>query len=266
VWVMGVLNVTPDSFSDGGAFFEHGAAVARGLEMVHEGADILDVGGESTRPGAEPVDVEEELRRVLPVIARLAAEVRVPVSVDTSKAEVARAALDAGARIVNDVTALRGDPGMGEVVARAGAGLVLMHMQGTPADMQRDPVYEDVVDEIRGFLAARVAAAGDAGVASSHIMVDPGLGFGKTVQHNLEILRRLEAFRGLAAGLLVGPSRKRFIGQLTGFDVDQRVEATLAVCAVAVARGADAVRVHDVAPARRAVDMATWLAAGMGGS
>ncbi len=264
VLVMGVLNVTPDSFSDGGAFFEHEAAVARGLEMVGEGADILDIGGESTRPGAEPVGADEELGRVLPVIERLSAQVDVPISIDTNKAEVARAALRAGATIVNDVTAFRGDPRMADLVAREGAGLVIMHMKGTPADMQRDPSYEDVVGEIRHFLAERVALALEAGIPRSHIMVDPGLGFGKTVEHNLEILRRLEAFRDLGVRLLVGPSRKSFIGRLAGLEVDRRVEATLAVCAVAVARGADAVRVHDVAPARRAVDMAAWLRASGG--
>jgi len=259
VLVMGVLNVTPDSFSDGGAFLNPDAAADRALAMEREGADIIDIGGESSRPGAEPVPLEEELRRVLPVLERLRGRLRIPISIDTTKAEVAEAALQAGAEIVNDVSALRFDPRMGEVVARSGAGLVLMHMRGTPKTMQQDPTYADVVAEVRDFLAQRVEHAVSLGIDRELIAIDPGIGFGKTVEHNLELLRRLPELCELGHPVLVGPSRKSFIGAVLNLPVEERLEGTLAACAVAVVRGADIVRVHDVRAVRRAVDLAVRL-------
>lgn len=256
VLVMGILNVTPDSFSDGGRFIDPDAAAAHALRMQAEGADIIDIGGESTRPGADPVPVEEELRRLLPVLERLRGKLKVPVSIDTYKAEVAEAALRHGARIVNDVTALRGDPRMAELVAREGVGVVLMHMKGTPRTMQENPTYADVVAEVISFLEERIAFAREWGIDPEQVAVDPGIGFGKTVEHNLEIFRRLGEFRALGRPILVGPSRKSFIGAILGLPVGERLEGTLAACAVAVVRGADIVRVHDVLPARRAVDLA----------
>lgn len=243
--VMGVLNVTPDSFSDGGQFLDPDAAVAHGLELVAAGADILDVGGESTRPGAAPVEEAEELRRVLPVVERLAAEAGVPVSIDTSKAPVALAALIAGATIVNDVAA-GADPAMFDVVADAGAGLVVMHMQGEPRTMQHDPRYDDVVVEVGDFLHDRLAAARDAGIHGDALCADPGLGFGKTGAHNLEILARLrELVDRVDVPLLVGPSRKAFIARLLGDDIVARDDGTLATSVWAVDQGARIVRVHD---------------------
>lgn len=241
--VMGVLNVTPDSFSDGGAWIDADRAVAHGLEMRAAGAEILDVGGESTRPGAAGVSAKEELRRVIPVIERLRGEA--VLSIDTRKAAVAAAAIRAGAGIVNDVTAL-GDPRMARVVAEGGAGLVLMHMKGTPRTMQRAPAYRDVVKEIAAFLSARAKRALRAGIPRDKIIVDPGIGFGKRPEHNLEILRRLGEFRRLGYPVLVGTSRKRFLGHYLGRPVDDRVSGTAATVAAAVFRGAAVVRVHDV--------------------
>jgi len=257
--VMGVLNTAPDSFSDGGRFTDPEAAVAHGVRMQNEGADVVDVGGESTRPGAQPISTEEELSRVLPVVERLVHELRVPLSVDTSKAQVAEAALERGVRIVNDPTALRGDPDMAQVVRKHDAGLVVMHMLGTPATMQHEPRYEDVVREVCSFLKERLHAAQEAGIRRERIVLDPGIGFGKTVEHNLELIRGLGQLRQLGQPVLVGPSRKRFIGTLLDLPVDQRVEATIAACVAAVINGADAVRVHDVKPVRRAVDLAVHL-------
>jgi len=257
--VMGIVNVTPDSFSDGGRFLDPGRAVEHGLELAAAGAAVLDVGGESTRPGSQPVPADEQRRRVVPVIRRLAAEAGVPVSVDTADASVAAAALDAGAGMVNDVTAGRGDPQMLPLVARAGAGYVFMHMQGTPATMQADPRYGDVVAEVGAFLAQRRAAAGEAGIPADRLMADPGLGFGKTVAHNLTLLARLgDVARAAGVPLLVGPSRKGFIGVAGGppgapLPVDQREDGTLAAVVWALDRGASMVRVHDVAPAVEAV-------------
>jgi len=262
VLVMGILNTAPDSFSDWGRCTDAQTAVAHGVRLQSEGADIVDVGGESTRPGSQPISEEEELSRVLPVVERLAAQLRVPLSIDTSKARVAEAALKAGARIVNDVTALRGDPGMGEVVRKHDAGLVLMHMLGTPATMQDAPQYRDVVGEVYAFLEVRLQAALDMGIRRERIAVDPGIGFGKTVEHNLELIRGLGKLRELGQPVFVGPSRKRFIGTLLDLPVDQRVEGTLAVCVAAVLNGVDAVRVHDVKPVRRAVDLAVHLRSG----
>lgn len=243
--VMGALNVTPDSFSDGGLFAETEAAVRRGLEMLAEGADVVDVGGESTRPGSEGVEASGELRRVLPVVRALAAAGAV-VSIDTSKAEVAAAALEAGAAAVNDVTAL-GDPGMAGVVARAGAGLVLMHMQGTPRTMQDDPRYGDVLAEVGAFLAARAAAAEAAGVSRDAICVDPGIGFGKRLEHNLALLAGIPHLASLGYPVLVGASRKRFISDILGpMPPRERDAATSAAHVLAIAGGASIIRTHNV--------------------
>ncbi|MEW6324457.1 MAG: dihydropteroate synthase [Nitrospirota bacterium] len=254
--VMGVLNVTPDSFSDGGRFVSATSAVERAERMAEEGADLIDIGGESTRPGAAPVPLEEELRRVLPVIERLAGRCRVPIAVDTSKAEVARRAIAAGAAMVNDVTALRGDPAMAEVVAEARAPVVLMHMRGAPATMQRAPRYRSLMGELLRFFRERIAAAGSAGIDRRRIIIDPGIGFGKTVRHNLQILGQLERLAPLDRPILVGPSRKSFIGKILGLPVEQRLEGTAAAVAAAVLHGAHIVRVHDVAAMARVVRMA----------
>jgi dihydropteroate synthase len=248
---MGVVNVTPDSFSDGGQFLAAEAAIAHGRELAAEGADVLDVGGESTRPGAQAVGAEEEIARVLPVVEALAAD-GLAVSIDTSKAAVAAAAIEAGATTINDVTAL-GDPEMAALAADRGAELVLMHMQGSPRTMQEDPTYADVVDDVKAFLAERVQQAVAAGVAEERIWVDPGIGFGKTVEHNLELLRRLGELRDLGRPILVGTSRKSFLGKLSGAPVDRRLGGTIATCVLAVANGAAGVRVHDVAPVREAL-------------
>jgi dihydropteroate synthase len=244
---MGIVNVTPDSFSDGGRFGGPGDAIAHGLRLVAEGADILDVGGESTRPGAEPVGPDEERVRVLPVIAGLhAASPETPISVDTRRAEVARPALEAGASIVNDVTAAA-DPDTLPLVRATGAGLVLMHMKGEPSTMQVNPSYGDVVTEVRDLLADRIGEAVAAGVTREHLCVDPGIGFGKDMGHNLELLRAIGAFHDLRVPVLVGVSRKRFIGQLTGADdPEDRLEGTAGAVAWCAAQGVDIVRVHDV--------------------
>jgi dihydropteroate synthase len=253
VQVMGILNVTPDSFSDGGLFAATGAAVRHGLELAAQGADIVDVGGESTRPGAEEVDAADEAARVVPVIRALARECGVPISVDTTKASVAEAALEAGAVIVNDVSALRSDPAMTALVAGSGAGVVLMHMLGTPRTMQADPRYGDVVEEVAGALLGWAAAAEAAGIGRERIVVDPGIGFGKTVAHNLSLLRRLDRLVDAGYPVLVGPSRKSFIGTVLGLGVEDRLEGTAAAVAWSVAAGARIVRVHDVRPMVRVV-------------
>jgi len=245
VHVMGILNVTPDSFSDGGLYFDLPKAVARARAMAAEGATILDIGGESTRPGAESVSADEELRRVLPVVEQLKDD-HLILSIDTLKSAVARAALEAGAHIVNDVTALRGDPDMAATIAEFGAGVVLMHMQGTPRTMQVNPAYDDVVAEITAFFEDRRACALRAGIKDAQIVFDPGIGFGKTVEHNLILLRRLGEFQKLCRPILVGPSRKSFIGKVLGLDIENRLEGTAAAVAAAVLAGASIVRVHDV--------------------
>jgi dihydropteroate synthase len=246
---MGVVNVTPDSFSDGGLFMEPDAAVAHGLELEAQGAAILDIGGESTRPGAEPVAGDEELRRVLPVIEGLiAAGSESQISIDTSKAAVAAAALRAGATLVNDVTALRGDPEMASVIAASGADCCLMHMLGQPRTMQQNPHYDDVVAEVKDFLAERLEVAVRSGIARERIMLDPGVGFGKTIEHNLELLRRLDQLVALGRPVLIGTSRKSFLGRITGREVGQRIGATIASNVLAYERGASVFRVHDVAP------------------
>jgi dihydropteroate synthase len=255
VKLMGVVNVTPDSFSDGGMYLDPGAAIAHGEELVEQGAAILDVGGESTRPGAAAVPAEEELRRVEPVLAGLAG-VDAEISVDTSKASVAAAALDAGATIVNDVTALRGDPEMAALVAGRDAGLVLMHMAGDPRTMQIDPHYEDVVAEVRDFLAERLAAAVAAGIDESRIWLDPGIGFGKTDRHNFELLRGVDRLATLGRPLVVGTSRKSFIGRGDGSAPDERLGGTIATSVLAAAAGADVLRVHDVREMAEALKVA----------
>jgi dihydropteroate synthase len=247
--LMGVINVTPDSFSDGGEYLDAGKAIRHGIQLADEGAEILDIGGESTRPGAMPVDADEELARVLPVIQGLAvARPRARISIDTSKAAVAAAALEAGAMIVNDVTALRGDPKMAEIVAGAEADCCLMHLLGNPRTMQEDPRYDDVVDEVKAFLEERLAFAVTAGIAEERIMLDPGIGFGKTAQHNLELLARLNELVAIGRPVALGTSRKSFLGKLTGRPVDQRLPGTIASCVLAYEQGARVFRVHEVAP------------------
>jgi dihydropteroate synthase len=255
--LMGVVNVTPDSFSDGGLFLDAGAAIAHGREMAEQGAEILDVGGESTRPGAEEVSVDEERMRIEPVVAGLADAAT--VSIDTSKLAVAEAALKAGASIVNDVTALRHDPEIGFLCAERGAGLILMHMQGDPRTMQANPAYEDVVDDVKAFLVERLQAAVDAGVAEERVWLDPGIGFGKTLDHNLELLRRLGELRELGRPLVVGTSRKSFIGKIDGSEVGDRLGGTLASSVLAAAEGAEVLRVHDVAEAAQAMRLASAI-------
>ncbi len=255
--IMGVVNVTPDSFSDGGRYLDSQAAIAHAQALEAEGAAFLDVGGESTRPGADPVPEDEELRRVMPVIEGLIARgAEARISVDTSKSVVAARALQAGATLVNDVTALRGDPEMAGVVAGAAADCCLMHMLGDPRTMQRDPHYDDVVGDIKAFLEERMAFAIKAGIAEERILVDPGIGFGKTTEHNLELLRRLDEFLELGRPVVIGTSRKTFLGRLTGRESpSDRVAATIATNVLAYERGARIFRVHDVAPVRDALTL-----------
>jgi dihydropteroate synthase len=258
-FVMGVVNATPDSFSDGGRFLEADAAVARALALAEEGADLVDVGGESTRPGAAPVPAEEEIRRVVPVIERLRGRgFPLPISVDTSKGAVARAALRAGADLVNDVAALA-DPDLAAAVAEAGVPAVLMHMRGTPGDMASRAVYGDVVREVAAELEAALARAEGAGVPRTRTIVDPGIGFAKTAAQSLELLRRLPELRALGRPILVGPSRKSFIGHVTGAPAAERLPGTLAAATVAVLAGVEWLRVHDVAAARQAARVAAAI-------
>jgi dihydropteroate synthase len=258
--VMGILNVTPDSFSDGGRYAAPEAAIARARELVAEGADVIDLGAESTRPGSAPVAEEEQWRRLEPVLAAVIADGAAVVSVDTASAEVAREALAAGAHVVNDITAMR-DPAMAATVARDGAGLVLMHMQGTPADMQRNPHYDDAAAEVTSFLGERLAAARAAGIAAECTALDPGVGFGKKFEHSLALIARLDELAALGRPVLIGVSRKSFIGAVLDLPVDQRVEGGLAAAAIAVFGGARIVRTHDVAATVRAVKVATVLRA-----
>lgn len=266
VALMGIVNVTPDSFSDGGLYLDPAKATLHGRELAAAGADWLDVGGESTRPGSEGVSLDEELERVMPVVEALAGPEGpgVPVSIDTSKAEVARRAVAAGARMINDVTALRGDPEMPAVCAESGAEVCLMHMLGEPRTMQEDPRYDDVVADVRDFLAERMQKAVAAGVAEDRIVLDPGIGFGKTLEHNLALLRGLPQLAELGRPLLVGPSRKRFIGELSGAgaEADDRLPGTIAACIASARRGAAILRVHDVAPVRQALAVAGAIEAG----
>jgi dihydropteroate synthase len=254
---MGVVNVTPDSFSDGGLFLDTEDAVRQALALAAEGADILDVGGESTRPGSEPVPADEERRRVVPVIERVvAAGARVQVSVDTCKLDVARAALDAGAGYVNDVTAFRADPRLAGLVAERGVDCCLMHMLGEPRTMQDNPRYDDVVSEVKAFLEERLAFAVAEGVPEERVMLDPGIGFGKTLEHNLELLRRLDEIAALGRPVVVGTSRKSFLGKITGREVGERLPGTIATNVLALERGASVFRVHEVAPVRDALAVA----------
>jgi dihydropteroate synthase len=250
--IMGVINVTPDSFADGGLFFEHDAAINQALALAAAGADILDIGGESTRPFSEPTPLEEELRRVLPVIERVRAETPVPISIDTYKSRVAEAALEAGANIINDISALRFDPDMVRLAREAGVPVILMHMQGTPRDMQADPQYDDLIGDLHTFFQERLDFALAHGLSRELLVLDPGIGFGKTFQHNLEILNNLDAFLDLGCPLLIGPSRKAFLGHvLGGLPPAERDIGTLAALAVAVQRGAHLVRVHNVSYAKQ---------------
>jgi len=260
--IMGIVNVTPDSFSDGGLFADPGVAIEHALAMIDEGADLLDIGGESTRPGSDLVPLEEELRRVLPVVQGLAKKTDIPISIDTMKAEVARRCLDAGASIVNDVTALTGDPEMPKVVRESGAGAVLMHMQGTPKTMQDNPHYDDVVSSISNYFGERLRTLEKEGIEPAKMALDPGIGFGKTVEHNMEILARLAEFATWQRPILLGVSRKGFVGQITGRPRHDRGMATAAIGCWALARGAARIfRVHDVAPMRDVIRVASAMEA-----
>jgi dihydropteroate synthase len=255
VAIMGILNVTPDSFADGGRWNTTERALAHAEELIEQGADIIDVGGESSRPGAAPVSVDEEKQRVLPVIEALGARFAVPISIDTYKADVARAALDAGATIVNDISALSDAP-MAALAAEREAGLVLMHMQGSPRDMQNDPWYEDLLAEVLAYLRNATDRALAAGVQRERLAIDPGIGFGKTAAHNVELIRHLGRFAGLGFPVLIGVSRKNFIGRLTGQEITDRLHGTIAAVTAALLCGARIVRVHDVAPTRDAARVA----------
>lgn len=259
--VMGALNVTPDSFSDGGQFFDTAAAVAHGLELVSQGAEILDIGGESTRPRATPVPEAEELRRIIPVIEQLAKQVKIPISIDTMKPAVARAAIAAGASIVNDVAANRQDTTMWSVVAESGAGYVLMHMQGNPQTMQEDPVYSDVVREVGEFFFERIKRMSDCGIAQEQVILDVGIGFGKTLAHNLQLLGGVRSFAGLERPLALGVSRKSFMGKLLGTEVGERLPAGLACASLAVEAGVEIIRAHEVKETVQAVRMAEAILA-----
>lgn len=246
--LMGILNTTPDSFSDGGRFLDQDAAVARALQMAVEGAAIVDIGGESTRPGSDGVSLDEELSRVMPVVERLADQTVVPLSVDTTKAQVARRALDAGAAMINDISAFRNDPVMAEVVAERRCPVCLMHMRGEPRTMQEDPRYDDVVADVLAFLEQRMAFAVAEGVAEEQIVLDPGIGFGKTARHNLQLIHRLDRLSALGRPVVLGASRKRFLGAVLGTGPEDRLIGTVATTALGLERGAAVIRVHDVMP------------------
>lgn len=249
--IMGILNITPDSFSDGGKFFEPGAALEHAHEMVRQGAEIIDVGGESSRPGSQSVDAKEEVSRIVPIIKQLSASLHVPISIDTTKATVARAALHAGASIINDITALRDDHSMADLVQESGCGVILMHMRGTPKTMQDNTQYEDIISEIYSFLDERIETCLSAGISPESIIIDPGLGFGKDVAGNLSIMRHIAEFRSLHMPLLIGHSRKSFIGKILDCNVDQREEGTDALSAWAALNEVDLVRVHNCLHASR---------------
>lgn len=261
-YIMGILNVTPDSFSDGGLYFDWEKAVAKAYEMVAAGADIIDIGGESTRPGADPLPLEEELRRVIPVLDRLVREVKVPLSVDTYKAEVARQALEHGATIINDISGLRADPDMARVVARFDCPVVVMHIKGTPKNMQDNPTYEDVIAEVKEYLQQGIELAVAAGLSREKVIVDPGIGFGKNLEHNLKILQCLEEFKTLGQPLLVGTSRKSFIGKILDLPVNERLLGTAATVALSIAKGVDIVRVHDVREMKQVVKVSDAIVRG----
>lgn len=255
--IMGILNITPDSFSDGGLFFEKSAAVKRAFQIAEEGADIIDIGGESTRPGSEPLPLEEELRRTIPVIETISKELTIPISIDTCKAAVARRALDAGASMVNDISGLRFDPDMPGVVSEFKVPVVIMHIKGSPENMQKNPVYEALIPEILDYLREGIAIAESAGVSRDRIIIDPGIGFGKTFEQNLEIINNLRMFTLLEMPILIGPSRKAFIGRiLEDAPTGERIEGTAAALAIAVMNGANILRVHDVKEMRKAAKVA----------
>ena len=260
---MGILNITPDSFADGGWFFDPQTAVERGVALAQQGADIIDIGGESTRPGSRPVSAQEETERVLPVIRRLRRLVSIPLSIDTHKAAVARAALDEGVDLVNDISAFRFDPEMAPLIAREKVPVVLMHIQGTPQTMQENPHYENVLEEVKEFLRSRVEYALDAGIEPDRIVIDPGIGFGKNLDHNLILLRRLPELAALGQPVLVGPSRKAFIGKILGVGPEGRLEGSLAAAVAAVLGGASMVRMHDVREARRGLHIADAIRFGV---
>jgi len=259
VLVMGVLNVTPDSFYDGGRLDTVDAAIEAGLSMIEQGADILDVGGESSRPGAEPISPQEELARVLPVVEGIRTQASIPISVDTTKASVAEACLQAGANIINDISALRSDVCMAQIVSESGAKVVLMHMQGAPQTMQQKPHYQDVVTEVRSFLVERANYAQAAGIAPDNIILDPGIGFGKSLAHNLALLRQLPKLASCGYPVLVGISRKSFLGRLLDLPAEERLEGTIAANTAAILGGASIIRVHDVKEGRRTADIAVRL-------
>ncbi|MDI6735853.1 MAG: dihydropteroate synthase [bacterium] len=254
-FIMGILNITPDSFSDGGQYQEVDKAIERGIRMAEEGADIIDIGGESTRPGAVPCSIEEELNRVIPVIKGLTDKIDIPISIDTYKAEVARRALEEGAQMVNDISALSFNPKMAQMVAEYKAPVVLMHIQGTPQDMQQNPQYTCVISEIILYLCERIKVAIESGIEADKIIIDPGIGFGKTVEHNLEILRRLREFKSLGRPILIGTSRKSFVGKILDLPVEQRLEGTLATAVISILNGANIIRVHDVLAMKRVAKM-----------
>jgi dihydropteroate synthase len=253
---MGILNMTPDSFSDGGTFLNLDHALDYSRQMVEEGADIIDVGGESTRPGAQPIPLEEERRRVLPLIEKLAAQVKIPLSIDTTKAALAEEALDAGAAMINDISALRDDPEMAALVSERGVPVILMHMRGTPHTMQQQTAYDSIIAEVYSFLKERIAYAESVGIDSRNIIVDPGIGFGKSVPDgNLQIIKNLSFFKDLRKPILVGPSRKAFIGSVLNLGVEEREEGTAAAISLAINNGAHIVRIHDVKKMKRVVTM-----------
>ncbi len=252
---MGIINVTPDSFSDGGLFFDQERAIEYGLKLEAEGADIIDIGGESTRPGSIPVSVEDEIKRVIPVIKGLFAHVKIPISIDTYKSEVAELAVKAGASIINDVSALRFDPDMVKVAGEYNTPVVLMHMLGKPQDMQKSPFYADVVQEVYDFLKERKEYAENNGIKRENIIIDPGIGFGKRIIHNLALIKHIDLFRELQCPVLIGPSRKSFIGEILNLSVDKRVYGTAAVVVLAITKGANIIRVHDVKAMKQVVKM-----------
>ncbi len=259
---MGILNVTPDSFSDGGRFLDLDRAVNHALRMQTEGADIIDVGGESTRPGAAPLSCQEELDRVLPVVCALIKQLTIPISIDTTKSDVARQAIDAGAAIINDVSGGTKDPWMFSTAAQGAAGLVLMHARGNPQTMQRAPRYQNVTEAVYQFLSRQIEKAMGHSIPKSRLVVDPGIGFGKTVTHNLTLLKQIDRLTHLGVPVLVGPSRKSFIGKTLNLPTDERLEGTLAAAAIAIFQGARIIRVHDVAPLRRVIDLSDAIRKG----
>jgi dihydropteroate synthase len=263
-WIMGVLNVTPDSFSDGGTFLDRKKAVEHGLEMISQGADIVDIGGESSRPGARPIPEAVEMERVVPVVGGLRHETGALLSVDTTKSSVAKAALDAGADMVNDISALRFDPEMAGLAARYGAPVILMHMRGTPETMQKSPFYEDLFGEIRLFLKTRIEVAQYCGIDRDRIIVDPGIGFGKGFEDNLRLINNLDFLSGLGCPICIGVSRKSFLGNILGLPPAERLEGTIAAGVISIVRGAHILRVHDVREGRRAADSADAILAAPG--